>query len=135
MGDTLSANSINFEIIQDDSSLNITELKIGLISGFSVWSANTFAIGKRVINEISSEMIKNEIPIYFLDCDFISNELQKLLFKTNRWGYFESCWVEHGEILKRYKYQPELDPFLFFVKNRSACIQTNSFDANASEIL
>ena len=118
MGVTLSANSINFEIIQDDSSLNIAELKIGLISGYSVWSPYTFEIGKRVINEISSEMIKNEITIYFLDCDFFSDELQKLLFNTYRWGYFESCWIENGEILQRYKYQPELDPFIFFVKNR-----------------
>ena len=118
MGENLRTNNVIFEIIQDDESLDITELKIGLISGFSVWSGYTFEIGKRVINEISDEMAKNQIPIYLLDCDFVSVEFQKMLFKTNRWGYFESCWVENGEIQKRYKYKYELDPFLFFIKNR-----------------
>jgi hypothetical protein len=118
MGKDLRASNINFEIIQDDKDLNINELKIGLVSGFSVWSGYTFGIGKKVINELSDEMVKNEIPIYLLDCDFVSVELQKKLFKTSSWGYFESCWVEIGEIQKRYKYKYELNPFLFFVKNR-----------------
>ena len=118
MGETLRTSNINFEIIQDDKDLNIKELKIGLVSGFCVWSGYTFGIGKRVLKELSAEIVKNEIPLYLLDCDFISVELQKILFKTNRWGYFESCWIENGEILKRYKYKYELDPFLFFVQNR-----------------
>ena len=118
MGENLRTNNINYKIIQDDESLNINQLKIGLISGFCVWSGYTFGIGKGVLNNLSAEMVKNEIPLYLLDCDFISVELQKMLFNTNSWGYFESCWVENGEILKRYKYKYELDPFLFFVTNR-----------------
>lgn len=118
MGDDLRANKINFEIIQDDKALNLNELKIGLISGFCVWSGYTFGIGKRVLSELSAEMVKNKIPLYLIDCDFVSVELQKLLFNTSSWGYFESCWFENGEIKKRYKYKHELDPFLFFVKNR-----------------
>lgn len=118
MGENLHSSNINFEIIQDDKLLNINKLKVGLISGFNVWSAYTFGIGKRVLNELAPEMVKKEVPIYLLDCDFVSHELQKELFDSSSWGYFESCWVEFGKIQKRYKYKHELDPFLFFVKNR-----------------
>ena len=118
MGEELRVSGVHFEVIQEDKALNIDELKIGLISGFSVWSSYTFGIGKRVLNELSAEMVKSEIPIYLLDCDFVSVELQKKLFKADSWGCFESCWVETGEIQKMYKYSFELDPFLFFVKNR-----------------
>jgi len=118
LGENLDTNKIHLEIIQNDESLNVSELKIGLILGFSFWNGQTFEIGKKVLNELSAEMIKNEIPIYLVDCDFVSVELQVKLFETSSSGYFESCWVEIGEVKKRHNYKYELAPFLFFVKSR-----------------
>jgi hypothetical protein len=126
----LNDKKVKFALIQDDISLNLKDIRIGLIAGFSCGSPVSFIIGKKIIEELANFLSKTEIKIYFIDCDLVSEKFQKEVFNSYKWGYFESAWIEHGEITKSYKYQSDLTPFFTFLKNRFLEIEVsikNSF--------
>ena len=100
IGNLLEEKNISYSFIQD-TSFQYTKIN-GLVSAFAAWSGGTFAISQVFIEKLSDKLAKTEIPFYILDIDYVSNEIQLELFKSVKWGYFESCWLEHGEIKSQY---------------------------------
>ena len=88
------------------------------MSAFAAWSGGSFAISQVFIEKLSDKLAKTEIPFYILDIDYVSNEIQLELFKSVKWGYFESCWLEHGENKSQYNYKKELNPFIDYIEQR-----------------
>lgn len=117
LGENLENGKFDYQIIQDDGSIKLDTMEYGLISCFATWSGYTYEIGNSILSQIA-EGTNFKIPLKLLDCDFITIENQKKIFNSYNWGYFESCWVEKGEIQKRYKYKHELKPFIDYVKIR-----------------
>ena len=117
LGPSLKRNNFEYKLIQSDNEFDLSTVHFGMVSGFAAWSGYTYGIGKRIINELNSAN-NLEIPILVIDADFVNREIHQELFKSPCQGYFESCWVENGEILMRYGVKPELEKFLSFVKDR-----------------
>lgn len=113
----LETGSFNCKIIQNEEEFDLDKIEFGLVSGFVNWSGYTRQVGYEILTELIATNKKN-IPLYIIDCDFVSPETQVKLFKTSHWGYFESCWAENGKILKQYKSKQELKPFIEFVAER-----------------
>lgn len=124
-GDVLKNDQFKLTIIQKDEDFVLNEIEVGLISGFVNWSGYTIQIGLQVLEEIVA-MGKKNIPLYIIDCDAISIETQEKLFGISNWGYFESCWVEKGIILKRYNRRDKLTPFVQFIKERLSMEEVQS---------
>jgi hypothetical protein len=118
LGKILNDKKIKFALIQDGISLNLKDIRIGLILGFSCQNPVSFIIGKKIIEELTNFLSKTEIKIYFIDCDLVSKKFKKEVFNSYKLSYFESAWIEHGEITKSYKYQSDLTLFFSFLKNR-----------------
>ncbi|MDF1695344.1 MAG: hypothetical protein P1U56_05915 [Saprospiraceae bacterium] len=118
IGKSLEEKGIQFEFIQVDTRINFTELSKGLVTGFAFWSGYSYSVAFNLIGELSVEMHVNDIVHYFIDSDYVSPKIQVHLFDKFSWGYAESCWIEQGQVQKRYTYRQELQPFIHYVKHR-----------------
>ncbi|MBO9703597.1 MAG: hypothetical protein J7604_25560 [Sporocytophaga sp.] len=101
----------DIEIIQDDNELQLDEIEYGIVSGFAIWSGPAYALSNHILNLIKHSN-KPKIRLIIIDTDYISIELQKKIFETVMHGYFESCLIINGEINKRYKRAPDIEPFI-----------------------
>ena len=105
-------------LIRSEDEIQILELDNTLVSCHAPWSGPSLHVGKYMLSELSRANIE-KIRLLILDIDSLSIEMQKKLFNTGgNHGYFESCWIEKGQIVKAYRYKYELEPLLSLIISR-----------------
>lgn len=89
-------------VVLDGFHVNsLRQIQQGLVSFHAVWSGPSVAMGQSVIQSLNAFDLTH-FKLYLVDLDSVDpTELAELIgFQPQ--GYFESMWVEEGEILERF---------------------------------
>ena len=131
IGDLFKSNKIKYSILQDENHINISGINLGILTGFPIWSGYSISCGRKIIEEISQFLTSehNWFEWIILDSDFVSNELYLEIFKVRKWGYFESIFIQNGDILKSYNSEKNLKEFIQFT-NKQLELRNNMLTDN-----
>lgn len=101
--------------IENLEEFDSSKIDIGLISIHSKWSGHSILNGKLILKCI--ENMKNpDFKIFLIDNETINNEESIETIGMIPHGYFESVWIEKGEIQFSFKGNPKSDELNNFLK-------------------
>ncbi|BDD06501.1 hypothetical protein [Aureibacter tunicatorum] len=106
--------------IQTEKEFDISKIEKGLISIHANWSGQSIINGKHILDTIQKSDFKN-VEIHILDIDIMSLQDQIELIGDICHGYFESIWIERGEVdfvFKDNHSNTGLQDFVLYLKSK-----------------
>ena len=80
-------------------NFHISDIDCAIVSIHARWSGYSVMEGKMIL-KLLEESDNQKIPIYIIDIDHFPGEMQKEKLGFISHGYFESVFVENGEIIR-----------------------------------